>query len=93
MEELENKRKEYDRLKIKLDNVAKKKYGMDNYGGFPSKEKFNLYIEENKNDLENLKLLREQIRQLEWDLMTPEEQEREKEVLRLMREKREGKRH
>lgn len=35
----------------------------------------------------------EQIQQLEWELLTPEEQEREKEVLRLMKEKREGKMH
>lgn len=93
MENLENKRKEYNHLKLKLDDLAKKKYGMDNYRGFPSEDKFNLYIKENKNDLENLKLLREQIRQLEWELMTPEEQAREEEVLRLMKEKRAGRLH
>ena len=93
MENIENKQKEYNDLKIKLDDLAKKRYGMDDYGGFPSKEKFNLFVKENKNDLEKLKSLREQIQQLKWELMTPEEQEKEKEVLRLMKEKREGKMH
>ncbi|WP_158961586.1 hypothetical protein [Myroides fluvii] len=60
---------------------------------FNSSKELKRHVEKYKNVYQKAHDLFEQIQQLEWDLMTPEEQEREKEVLRLMKEKREGKMH
>lgn len=90
-EQLIKIKNEYQNLKEKLDKIATKDYGMDEHGGFPSISKFDLYIEKNKLNLEKLKSLREQIEQLEWKLMTPEEQKAEKELIEKMKLKREGK--
>lgn len=90
MKDLEKRKKEYQELKDKLDEIAKKNYGMDDYGGFPSRLKFNSYVEKCQKDLEKLKLLREQIQQLEYELMTPKEREEYDEYRRLSKLKAEG---
>jgi len=79
--QLETLKKRNEELKPKIFKDYKTVKELDTYRGN------NLEIFQEYNDNQ------EKIRLLEWDLLTPEEQEREKEVLRLMKEKREGKMH
>ncbi|MCS4237454.1 DNA-directed RNA polymerase subunit H (RpoH/RPB5) [Myroides gitamensis] len=85
---MENNKKRLEELKIRNEELKPKIFKdyktvkeLDTYRG----DNLEIFQEYNDNQ--------EKIRLLEWDLMTPEEQEREKEVLRLMKEKREGKMH
>lgn len=79
--QLERLKKRNEELKPKIFKDYKTVKELDTYRGN------NLEIFQEYNDNQ------EKIRLLEWELLTPEEQEREKEVLRLMKEKREGKMH
>ena len=78
-------------LKQELDDIAKNKFGCDQHGGFPSKDLFNAYINENRTKLEHLNNLQKQVEELEWELKSPEEQAQILEQRRLSRLKREGK--
>lgn len=64
-------------------NEIKLNYNYQN--GFKSDDDFNNFVNENKDILEKVNLLREKIRELEWKLMTPEQQARAKEVERLVK--------
>lgn len=77
--------KELKEQLAELDPIVEKR--------FNSSKELKRHVEKYKDVYQKVHDLFEQIRQLEWELMTPEEQEREKEVLRLMKEKREGKMH
>lgn len=77
--------KELKEQLAELDPIVEKR--------FNSSKELKRHVEKYKDVYQKAHDLFEQIRQLEWELMTPEEQEREKEVLRLMKEKREGKMH
>lgn len=63
------------------------------FKSFDTRQELRKYKERKKDIFTEYFNNLEQIQQLKWELMTPEEQEREKEVLRLMKEKREGKMH
>lgn len=80
-EELRKLKKRNEELKPIVLKSFKTEKELDKYSKSIQKE-----IDEYYDNLEKIK-------QLEWELMTPEEQEKEKEVLRLMKEKREGKMH
>ena len=85
---MENKREQLEKLKERNEELKPKIF--KDYKTVKELETYrnnNLEIFQEYNDNQ------EKIKQLEWELMTPEEQEKEKEVLRLMKEKREGKMH
>jgi len=77
--------KELKEQLAELDPIVEKR--------FNSSKELKIHVEKYKNVYQKAHDLFEQIQQLEWELLTPEEQEGEKEVLRLMKEKREGKMH
>lgn len=58
---------------------------------FKSKEEGQEYIQKNYEKLKRLNEIEAEIKQLKWELMTPEERAKEEETLRLMKLKREGK--
>ncbi len=59
--------------------------------GFDTSEELQKYKEKNREVFEEYYDIGEQIEQLEWELMSPEERKAEEETLRLMKEKRQGK--
>lgn len=61
------------------------------FKSFDTMEELRKYKERKKEVFAEYFENQEQIEKLEWDLMTPEEQKKEEEVLRLMKLKREGK--
>lgn len=63
------------------------------FKSFKTEKELDKYSKSIQKEIDEYYDNQEQIQQLKWELMTPEEQEREKEVLRLMKEKREGKMH
>lgn len=81
MKELEKLKEEFS-ITQELINEIKKKY---NYREGFSNDDFDKFILENKSILEKAKFLKDQIRQLEWDLMAPEEQARDLEVRKMIK--------
>ncbi|WP_452602940.1 hypothetical protein [Pontimicrobium sp. MEBiC06410] len=59
--------------------------------GFKTDEELDLYVNENNLLFDEYYDLHEQIKTIEWDLMTPEEQSKKEEQRRLSKLKREGK--
>lgn len=76
---LENLKKRFEELKP----IATK--------GFKTDRELDKYEKENKKIFDEYYDLGEQIEQLEWELMTPEERKAEEELLEKMKLKREGK--
>lgn len=81
MKELEKLKEEFN-ITQELINEIKKKYNFQK--GF-SNDDFDKFLLENKSILEKAKFLRNQILQIEWELMTPEQQARAKEVEYLVK--------
>lgn len=59
--------------------------------GFKTDRELDRYENKHKKIFKEYYDIGEQIEQLEWELMTPEERAKEEEILRLMKLKREGK--
>lgn len=83
---MDNKQNELDKLKSRLKEIEP----ILNKA-FKTSEQLNHHVEQNKEVYNEGKVIYERIQQLEWELMSPEEQEREEEVLKRMKLKREGK--
>jgi uncharacterized protein YaaN involved in tellurite resistance len=81
-----NIKKKIEELKVKLkefDPIVEKR--------FKTSKELQSHVQKYKEIYQKAHDIGEQIEQLEWELMTPEERAREEEVLRLMKLKREGK--
>lgn len=83
---MNNKQEQLKKLKIRLEEIEPILNKT-----FKTSKELNSYVEKNKELYEEGKNLFDQIQQLEWELMSPEERAKEEETLRLMKLKREGK--
>lgn len=88
MQELENLRTEFKKTQEKIDKT-KLKY---NYkAGFADKKDLDKFMQENEGLLQKSFDLREEIERLEWEQLSPKEQEERKEHQRLLNLKAQGK--
>ena len=67
----------------KLESITEKR--------FKTSKELQSYLKKHESEYKKANDLEKQIQQLEWDLMTPEEQKAEKELIEKMKLKREGK--
>jgi len=77
MENLQEKKDQLEQLTKEIHQV-KLTYGYNN--GFSNKVDLKRFINDNRALLEQSNLLQKQIKELEWELMTPEEKKRQKEI-------------
>lgn len=61
------------------------------FKGAKTEKELDKYIKSIQKEFDEYYDNQEEIKQLEWELMTPEERAKEEEVMRLMKLKREGK--
>jgi len=88
MQELENLRTEFKKTQEKIDKT-KLKYNYKD--GFADEKDLDKFIQENEDLLQKSFDLREEIERLEWEQLSPKEQEERKEHQRLLDLKAQGK--
>ena len=88
MRELHDIKRAYDLLQKEIHEL-KLSYNYDN--GFKKKEDLSKFIEENRDILEQSNNLKDQITQLEWELLSPAERAKKEQQRKLSKLKRQGK--
>ena len=88
MRELHDIKRAYDLLQKEIHEL-KLSYNYDN--GFKNKEDLSKFIEENRDILEQSNNLKDQILQLEWELLSPAERAEKEQQHKLSKLKRQGK--
>ncbi len=83
---MENKKQKLEELKTRNEELK-----LIVFKSFDTEKELDEYTKKIQVEVDEYYYNQEQIEQLEWELMSPEERKAEEETLRLMKEKRQGK--